>query len=307
MFQPRVETTITEITRRAILDYISVERVDWSGRLDEPGFLARLWDLDALPSTDGRYSTAARDIWQHRINNYDWPDDWVFTDHRFNVLRGSDEQFLRFLAEMVHPAVRPDEDEVRRLVDEFNRHLRRDNWELAEVKRLSGHPIIEGRHRDAFHAAETAVAVEEYEDLLDPDTLREHLDRIDRDLTSDPPGAIASSKELVESVLKSILDEAEVTYKRGDDLMTLYKLVQKELALSAEAVPESKRGSEAAVRTLRALVTTIQSLGELRNELGLGHGRTQRSPALTRHARLAFNTAVAVTEFLLETWRHQRA
>ena len=61
---------------------------------------------------------------------------------------------------------------------------------------------------------QTAVQADEFEDLLDPDILREHLGRIDRDLPSDPPGAISSSKELVESVPKTVLDEAEASYKR---------------------------------------------------------------------------------------------
>lgn len=50
------------------------------------------------------------------------------------------------------------------------------------------------------------------------------------------------------------------------------------LKLSAESVPESTRGSQAAQRALPSLVVTIQSLAELRNELGLGHGRASTSP-----------------------------
>lgn len=42
---------------------------------------------------------------------------------------------------------------------------------------------------------------------------------------------------------------------------------------------------------------------ELRNELGIGHGRSTPSPALARHARLALNSTVTVTEFLLDTWQ----
>ncbi|MFK0224003.1 abortive infection family protein [Streptomyces vinaceus] len=44
-------------------------------------------------------------------------------------------------------------------------------------------------------------------------------------------------------------------------------------------------------------------MAELRNQLGLGHGRTTPSPALTRHARLALNSTVTVTEFVLDTWQ----
>jgi AbiJ N-terminal domain 3 len=81
---------ITEVTRREIID----RTADWSGRLQESDFLSRLYDLNALPSNDDRFKTAAKDIWQHRVNNSDWEDDWVFYDDRFNLFRGSNEEFL---------------------------------------------------------------------------------------------------------------------------------------------------------------------------------------------------------------------
>lgn len=76
-----------------------------------------------------------------------------------------------------------------------------------------------------------------------------------------------------------------------------------ELSLNREAVPDSTKGSEAAKKTLGALNTAVFGLAELRNTLGRGHGRTTPSPALERHARLAFNAAVALTEFLFDTWQ----
>ena len=99
--------TIRRSTRKNVLDWVSVERTAWSGRLEEDQFLARIFDLDKMPSHDGRLETAAGDIWQHRVNNNDGPDDWVFTDSRFNLLGCPDETFLPFLTEMLHPVVRP--------------------------------------------------------------------------------------------------------------------------------------------------------------------------------------------------------
>lgn len=300
--------SISEVTRRDILDFLFAEDVSWTGRLDEVAFLGRVWDLSALPSNDARFKDAEGDIWQHRVNNsYDWDDDWLFTDSRFELLRGPDELFCRFLAETVHPVVRPDADEARSLVNTYNEHLGRDDWELIEVRQLSGRPVFEGRQREAYRAGDDVLDVDAYERLTDPQALREHLRRIDRDLKSDPPGAIGSSKELVETVCKNILDDYGVEYPSGADVMDLYKGVQNALGLNADAVKDSKKGSKAAVRALRALITTIQALTELRNELGLGHGRVRPSPALTRHARLAFNASVAVCEFLLDTWHERKA
>src|SRR5436309_245617 len=103
---------ISQITRRDIADAIIVE-VKWNGRLEESEFLARLFDLNSLPSTDGRFKNAEGDIWQHRVNNpEDWNDDWIFSDQRFNLMRCDDEVFLRFLCETIHPVVRADVTEA---------------------------------------------------------------------------------------------------------------------------------------------------------------------------------------------------
>ena len=70
-------------------------------------------------------------------------------------------------------------------------------------------------------------------------------------------------------------------------------------------MPGNRKGSDSARKVLQNLATTVQAMAELRNELGLGHGKTRHSEALERHARLAFNASRTVVEFVLQTW-HQR-
>ena len=50
---------ISQVTRRDIFDYLRTEGGPWWGRLSEVAFLARLYNLEALPSTDRRFKTAA--------------------------------------------------------------------------------------------------------------------------------------------------------------------------------------------------------------------------------------------------------
>lgn len=57
---------ITQVTRRRIFDFLSVDGVDWSGRIHEAAVLARLYPLKTLPSKDNRYRDAEGDIIQHR-------------------------------------------------------------------------------------------------------------------------------------------------------------------------------------------------------------------------------------------------
>ena len=73
-----------------------MEGIKIYGRLEEIDFLSRIWDLDYMPSFDSRFKNATGDIIQHTINNNDWDDNWIFSDSRFNLIRGDDEIFLRF-------------------------------------------------------------------------------------------------------------------------------------------------------------------------------------------------------------------
>lgn len=136
---------ISGATRRDIIDTFATNQVHWAGRLDDLTFLSRLYDLQKLPSKDHRYQTASRDIWMHRVNFNDWPDDWVFYDDRFDLLWVGDKQFLAFLCETLHPVVRPNPQEAMNLADEFNKHLRNDGWELFPKGELSGRPIFGAR------------------------------------------------------------------------------------------------------------------------------------------------------------------
>ncbi len=140
--------SITEVTRRSIVDHIMAEDINWAGRLPEDEFLSRLYDLTVLPSTDYRMHSADADIRQHRVHWNDWENDWVFYDSRFNLIRSSDEAFLQFLCETVHPVVRPDSQEARRLASAYNRHLAADGWQLVESSQISGRPVFRPQQGD---------------------------------------------------------------------------------------------------------------------------------------------------------------
>ena len=139
--------TISEVTRRAIADR-TAGHFDWAGRFSETGFLSRLYDLSELPSFDRRSSTAAGDIATHRESFLDWDDDWIFYDSRFDLLRCPDEEFLKFLAETVHPVVRPSAEQTEWIVAMYNEQLRVDGWQLVPADKISERPVFEPRRID---------------------------------------------------------------------------------------------------------------------------------------------------------------
>ena len=297
---------ITEVTRRHIIDAYLLQQINWAGRLSEPEFLARIYNLSELPSTDVRFDNAYEDIQQHRVRNpYDWDDDYVFTDSRFNVLWGTDENFLRFLEMTVHPLVR-NAEAAAQVLDIYNTALRPDGYRLVQDGEISGQPLFKARPIQGSFHGDLPEAIAKQPLLTDDGVLHEHLQRIKDTLTRDPAHAIASSKELLESLFKLILTQENVEFARSDEVPALYKKVGEALNINAESVPASARGSQTIQKLLRTLATTVQSVAELRNEIGTGHGRTVPSVATEVHARLALNGTVAVAEFLLGTIQQRR-
>ena len=130
--------SLTEITRRDIRRALTRESISWTGDLGETEFLNRLYDLSSMPSTDSRFPNAESDIWQHRINNDDWDDQWVFSDDRFQLADGPDEVYLNFLAEIVHPAVRADREQAKMIVAMLNELLAPDGWALSRNRPFPG-------------------------------------------------------------------------------------------------------------------------------------------------------------------------
>lgn len=298
----RTSTRILPQTRLNILDGLRLDSVSWSGRLDDVDFLARIYDLQALPSTDSRYKDAAGDIYQHRINNFDWEDDWVYDDPRFDIQNGPDALFLRFLCETVHPVVRPDKDDAIRLVAQYNDQLRQDGWELVEEERIAGRPRFVAR-KAGLAGGRSVSRARTVADALDAGWMQKEIERLEMAVESDPALAIGTAKELVETCCKSILTRQKVHFTKSATLPDLTKLLTKELRLVPEGISDEAKGVETIRLLLRNLTTITQYLSELRSLYGSGHGRDGRHRGLEpRHARLAVGAAVAFIDFVSETY-----
>jgi|GEM_PF-928450 len=151
---------ITGVTRKAIIELFRTFNPDpfglkafaslstpkpvgikWWGDLDEIEFLERIYKLEEMQTSDDRYKNAQEDIRQHRYNNNDWENEYIFNDDRFK-LQSSDTALLTFLAETLHPEVRTDRDEVNQIRSQLNDLLRPDLYELRQVSVISGKPVL---------------------------------------------------------------------------------------------------------------------------------------------------------------------
>ncbi|MGJ9384915.1 hypothetical protein [Salipaludibacillus sp. CF4.18] len=129
--------SISEITRRNVMNDLYQFNNTW-GNVDIIPFLTRIWDLDNMPST-GRYQNASEDIWQHMVRNDDYDERYLFEEY-LELLTANDRKFIRFLEELVHPAVR-EQEEQEELVDIFNKHLLKDGYKVSITSEISGYPI----------------------------------------------------------------------------------------------------------------------------------------------------------------------
>jgi hypothetical protein len=279
--------------------------VNWCGRLEEPNFLKRIFDVDSMPSHDGRFKTASSDIWQHRVNNNDWSNDWVFDDSRFELMTGPGETFLRFLCEMLHPIVRNDLEEVAMLKDSINEFLRPDGVELFETSRISGRPVFAVR-RLSVQNSTVITAVQAVSTLLNDDYVRRQTDRLLISLAEDAELAIGTAKEFVETVCKTILEEKGLPVDPAWDFPKLVRGTMKELKLVPDQVANTTKGADAIRVLLMNLASVANGMAEVRNMYGTGHGKSAKTKGLqTRHARLAIGAASTLAVFLYETHQEQ--
>lgn len=150
---------ITKITRYAILEVLDTYMAtDFYGRLNEVEFWERIFNLEKLPSTDSRYPDMKGDLWQHRVNNNDWDDNWYID--KFDLLETEDAKFLKFLAEFFHPEVRDINRNTKRALATINKNLALDGVELYVKSKVSGRDILGARNiTPATQIDETPLAI----------------------------------------------------------------------------------------------------------------------------------------------------
>ena len=291
--------------RQKIFDRMNLENLSFFGSLNDIKFLRRLYDLKSLPSNDPRFKDAAGDIWQHRINNHDWDDDWIFDDSRFGLMDASTEDFLRFLCEVLHPVVRPNRNEVLKLLQVFNEQLKPHGWHLIEKGKIAEYPLYEGQpiqnhHHRFLSRAQNAA------DVLNADWMRKEIERVEDAIDNDPALALGTAKDLLESCCKTILTNHGVSFGKSDDLPKLTKVLAKKLKLVPDDIPDEAKGAEKIKRILGNLSALTQNMAELRGLYGSGHGRDGKYKGLEpRHARLAVASAVAFIDFVTATYQQR--
>lgn len=141
----------------------------------------------------------------------------------------------------------------------------------------------------AVNARQALDAVERLEGF----NVAGHVRRIRASLDNDPEQAIGSTKELLETVMRHILDEHGVPHE-GLDIPQLFKAAQQALGLTTDGEPTGS-----AMRRLGgSMAQLVSALAELRNSAGTGHGRTEPGGLGAADAALIVTAGVGLADWL---------
>jgi Abortive infection C-terminus len=136
--------------------------------------------------------------------------------------------------------------------------------------------------------------------ILEVGELEAHARRIRAAIDDDPAQAVGSAKELLETVLRTILGEYGA--QPAGDIRELLKRVQRKLKLDP-ASADGRPGAETIRRTLNNLGQVVIGVAEVRNLYGTGHGRSRAAELERAHAKLTVNAAVTLATFLTDVFR----
>lgn len=133
------------------------------------------------------------------------------------------------------------------------------------------------------------------------------INRMEREVESDPCLAIGTAKELIETTCKTILKARGTPAKHGWSVPKLVHETCGVLQLTPGDIQDAKGAAKTIKRVLGNLAQLAHGIAELRNPYGTGHGPHGRARGLdARHARLAVGAATTLATFLFETHRVRR-
>lgn len=196
--------------------------------------------------------------------------------------------------------MRPDSGEREFLLKLFNDELRETGYEVVETRSSFGkiHYELKGV------LSNTIDVLDEMRDLLSSESVQRQITRMKSSIEKDPELAIGTSKEFIETILKTMLEKLGRQYG-GENLPKLTRVVLNELMNRTDG--HDVGTSEILKKIDGSLATLIQSVGELRNKHGTGHGGGTEKKILDRkYASLAVNSASTVAYFLLQLYQEAK-
>ncbi len=301
--------SITELTKNDIVDIlcngIEVDdfpltehcQIDWSGRLSAFDFLDKFIDTSNLKASCSRYDSYYHEIGEH-YHNCELPDNWVFYDDQLPFKARNSKEILNFLCGVFHPEVRSRKENWVPILEEINKLLKEDGFEIVPDGEISGRTVY-GWRELKFIGKSIVNKAEEIVEVFNSDYHRKQIKLMNDSLKGNSAVAIGKAKEILEACFKFVLDTKSVSYTTNDSLQQLDKKVRINLNLDKKTNKSTIAGVE---KVLSGLSNITHGLAELRNAFGDGHGKSLKFVELPpRYAELAVGAATTYASFLLDT------
>lgn len=174
---------------------------------------------------------------------------------------------------------------------------------IEERVKLIGEQLkIDGEHEDVTPALRDAAGGWPHlRGVIDDTVLDGYLAQMRKRRTNaDISSSIGAAKEVTEATMKALAAKHGVSPGRSTpDLQDWWKSLK---PVMADASIDRALGHNegALVKLLGGHINTVQSLGELRNKVGSGHGKSSHPAGLKpAHALLAVDTAHTLTRYLV--------
>ena len=134
--------------------------------------------------------------------------------------------------------------------------------------------------------------------------LDEQLARLQKNI-DDPAAALGFAKELLEAVMKFVIEDGGLPLTGKENFPYLIAVSFDRLNFKTRVVDESIPGAKAVRAIYQSAKTVVESVNELRNEHGTGHGRTLPTALREETAVYVVREAVHVAELMLSTHDRQ--
>lgn len=180
----------------------------------------------------------------------------------------------------------------RELIGSENQEPDLNETRLKRVLRKSGFDLTDDGYLQHLGSLDLQTGGRE--------ALEETLNRLRR-ADGDPALAIGTAKELLESVAKFVLEELSMTSKHKPSFDELCHRATDELNLHPKQTDDSIPGYKIIRKINQSALSIAQSVNELRNLQGTGHGRTLPTGVPPELARFVVREACSVAEYLLST------
>ncbi len=173
-----------------------------------------------------------------------------------------------------------------------------EDYKLVIVRKTIGNSRIDGIHYRILDENEFAETPAMEENKKVQDIITKAKERFTRE---DYEGAITSSFNLAETVIKNKLDELGISYKGKPQFVDCYPLLAKELNLN----PAGENIESYLQQILQGLESQMKGLYHLGNKAGDRH--TPKHPPKRQDAKLAMNAAFTLCEYLSDTHKSRQA